>query len=157
MTSVQTFYFDASALVKRYMTETGTAWIESLCANEDEHAIAIAEFGLVEVAAAFSGKQRGGFITLHEYSQALTNLIHDAQSRYRLVRVEQTIVHLAIELTTRHRLRGYDAIHLACALTLNTPLVENDLPALTFVCADNDLLIAGKAEGLAIDNPNHHS
>jgi len=27
MTPMQTFYFDASALVKRYMAETGTTWL----------------------------------------------------------------------------------------------------------------------------------
>ena len=157
MNSAQTFYLDASALVKRYMTETGTQWIESICADEDNYAIAVAEFGLVEVASAFAGKHRGGFISLHEYSQALAELIQDAQQRYRLVRVEHTIIYQAIQLTTRHRLRGYDAIHLACALTLNLPLVHSGMPSLTFVCADDDLLSAAAVEGLRVDNPNQHS
>ena len=30
-----TFYLDASALVKRYILEDGTAWIETLCADTD--------------------------------------------------------------------------------------------------------------------------
>lgn len=50
------FYFDASALVKRYIAEDGTSWIEALCADEENHAIAIAHLGLVEVAAAFAAK-----------------------------------------------------------------------------------------------------
>ena len=60
---VRTFYLDASALVKRYLAETGSAWVESVCADEETNAIAIAHFGLVETAAAFAAKQRGGFIT----------------------------------------------------------------------------------------------
>jgi hypothetical protein len=34
----------------------------------------------------------------------------------------QFVVDEAIDLTSRHRLRGYDAIHLACALRLNRAL-----------------------------------
>ena len=53
----------------------------------------------------------------------------------------------AIQLTRRRKLRGY-AVHLACALALNDPLMESGLPPLTFVSADDDLLAAAVAEGL---------
>ena len=148
-----TFYFDAGALVKRYMVEDGTAWVEEL----DNHAIAIAQFGLVEVAAAFAAKRRGRFIRPDKYERALADLIHDAQQRYQLAGVDATLVDSAIQLTRRQKLRGYDAVHLACALALNALLVDNGLPPLTFVCADNDLLIAATSEGLAVDNPNNHA
>ncbi len=151
-----TFYLDASALVKRYITEAGTAWVEAICADEAGHAIATAQIGLVEVAAAFAAKQRGHFITSAEYDQALANLIYDAQQRYKLVGVDQTMVNSGIQLTRRQKLRGYDAIHLACALALNAPLVAKGLSPLTFACADNDLLAAATAEGLSTDNPNNY-
>lgn len=153
--AVATFYLDASALVKRYMAETGTAWVESVCAD-DSHVIAIAQIGLVEVAAAFASKRRGNFITPDEYDRALADLIHDAQTRYLLVAVDQALVDSAIQLTRRQRLRGYDAVHLACALALNEPLVDAGQPPLMFVAADKDLLTAAAAEGLATDNPNDH-
>ena len=60
----------------------------------------------------------------------------------------------AIELTAHHRLRGYDAVHLACALHLNRELLANELPPLTFVAADDDLLKAAQDEGLETENPN---
>lgn len=152
----RTFYLDASALVKRYLVETGSVWVESICADEEGIAIAIAHFGLVETAAAFAAKRRGQFITSAEHESALADLLRDAKTRYRLVAVGPAVIDSAIQLTRRQKLRGYDAIHLACALALNQPLVENDLPALTFVAADSDLLAAAAAEGLPIDNPNLH-
>jgi len=151
-----TFYLDASALVKRYIAEIGTTWIEALCANEDTNAIAIAHIGLVEAAAAFAVKQRSNAITPIEYDNALADLIWDAQRRYQLVVVSHIQVDRAIQLTRRQKLRGYDAVHLACALSLNEPIVDNGLPPLIFISADNDLLIAAAAEGLATDNPNNH-
>lgn len=150
----KTFYLDASAMVKRYLAETGSAWVETLCADETSNAIAIAHIGLVEVAAAFAAKRRANDIAVDEYNTALADLIHDSQVRYRLIVVNPGLIDSAIQLTRRRRLRGYDAVHLACALAVNKPLAGNKLPPLTFVAADDDLLAAAAAEGLAIENPN---
>lgn len=150
-----TAYFDSSALVKRYLTETGTAWVQTWCADPNR-TIAIAEVGLVEIAAAFAGKLRGGFIVQKAYQDARTDLATDAQDEYVLVAIDRVIVDEAIEFTAQHRLRGYDAIHLACALRLNHALTAHQLSPLTFISADTDLLAAATAEGLLIDNPNHH-
>lgn len=152
----KTFYLDASAMVKRYLAETGSAWVETLCADEISNAIAIAHIGLVEVAAAFAAKRRGNYIAADEYNTALADLIRDSQVRYRLVVVNPGLIDSAIQLTRRRKLRGYDAVHLACALVINKPLAGNKLPPLTFVAADDDLLAAAAAEGLAIENPNKH-
>lgn len=154
--SSRTFYLDASALVKRYLAETGSAWVESLCADEANNAIAIARFGLVETAAAFAAKRRGQFITVSEYETALDDLLRDAGERYRLIAVGSAVIDNAIQLTRRQKLRGYDAIHLACALTLNQPLMSHGLPLLTFVAADDNLLAAARSEGLTTENPNDH-
>lgn len=70
--------------------------------------------------------------------------------------VGSALIDSAIQLTRRQKLRGYDAIHLACALALNKPLATNHLPPLTFVAADDNLLAAAQAEGLATENPNEH-
>lgn len=150
------FYLDASALVKRYLAEVGSAWVESLCADEANHAIAIARFGLVEAAAAFAAKRRGQFITTSDYETALNDLLRDADGRYRLVAVGPAVINHAIQLTRRQKLRGYDAIHLACALALNKPLLDHGLPPLTFVAADSNLLEAARSEGLDTENPNDY-
>jgi hypothetical protein len=150
-----TCYFDSSALVKRYQDETGTAWVQQWC-GDPAQVVAVAEIGLVEMAAAFAGKQRGGFITSAAYLAARTDLIADARDEYVLMSVDRSIVDDAIDLTVQHRLRGYDAVHLACALRLNQALIAHALPPLIFVSADNNLLAAATAAGLATDDPNLH-
>lgn len=153
---VATAYFDSSALVKRYLDEPGTAWVQAWCSDPGQ-TIAVAEIGLVEIAAAFAGKLRGGFITQDEYRDARDDLAADARDEYVLVTVNRLVVDEAIELTGRRRLRGYDAVHLACALYLNRALIAHNLDPLTFVSADDDLLTAAAAEGLLTDNPNRHT
>jgi predicted nucleic acid-binding protein len=148
-------YFDSSALVKRYMAETGSAWVQARC-NDPVRTIATVDLSRIEVAAAFAAKLRGKFITQTEYQEARTKLVADAQKRYFLIPVTTQRVDEAIELTARHKLRGYDAVHLACALYLNRALLEDDLSPLTLVAADDDLLKAAQTEGLETENPNHH-
>jgi len=148
-------YFDSSALVKRYLAEMGSAWVQARC-NDPARTIATVDLSRVEVAAAFAAKLRGNFITQAEYQEARTKLAADAQKRYHLIPVTPQRVDEAIELTARHRLRGYDAVHLACALHLNRALLEDDLPPLILIAADEDLLKAAQAEGLETENPNHY-
>ena len=147
-------YFDSSALVKRYIAETGTTWVQAWCDSPNQ-TVAVAEIGLVEIAAAFAAKLRGEFITQTDYRNARTDLAIDAQDKYVLVTANRSLVDEAIELTAQHRLRGYDAVHLACALRLHRALTVHNLAPLTFICAD-DLLAAAATEGLFTDNPNHH-
>jgi len=148
-------YFDSSALVKRYLAEIGSAWVQARC-NDPARTVATVDLSRIEVAAAFAAKLRGKFITRAEYQEARTKLAADAQKRYHLIPVTPQRVDEAIELTARHKLRGYDAVHLACALHLNRALLENDLPPLIFVAADDDLLKAAQSERLETENPNHY-
>jgi len=53
-------------------------------------------------------------------------------------------------------LRGYDAVHLACALFLQDTLLNHNLPAPVLLSADQDLSTAAQAEGLTTDDPNLH-
>lgn len=48
------YYLDSSALVKRYVTETGSAWVRELC-QDAANAIFISELALVEVGAHLRG------------------------------------------------------------------------------------------------------
>ena len=67
------------------------------------------------------------------------------------------VIDQANHLLERHPLRAYDAIRLGAAVTVNQQLLAaNNLAPLTFLSADDRLNQAASAEGLAVDNPNHH-
>ncbi len=140
-------------MVKRYVIEAGSSWVEDICDPKTGNVITVVQIGLVEVAAAFASKHRDNFVTQDQYERALVDLIHDAQDQYSLVGIDQRIVDPAIELTHRQKLRGYDAVQLACGCVLNRALLDEDLPPLIFASADNDLLTAARSEGLSTANP----
>lgn len=150
------YYLDSSAAVKRYVNETGTPRIQSICADPD-NVLALAQIGLVEIAAGLASKYRQGLLRTDLYDDLLLNLLRDARDQYLLVDVDQVIVDQAFQITRRRRLRGYDAVHLACALFLNKTLTEQGLPALTLLSADQDLLAAALEEGLAASDPSSSS
>lgn len=151
------YYADSSALVKRYVAETGSSWMQSLCDPASGHIIALAHIGLVEIAAALGVKHRQRLLLPDVYDGLLQDIQQDARDQYWLIDVDQTMVVHAIVLTRRHKLRGYDAVHLACALFMRDTLRDHGLPAPVLLSADQELLDAAQAEGLAVDNPNAHS
>lgn len=148
------FYFDTSALVKRYATETGSVWVSELCQPDHGHLIATAQVTKAEAAAAFAGKHRSEGLAQLQYDQMLQDLDHDFSYQYLLVEIDQALVDLAVNLTKRQKLRGYDAIQLAAALTLRDILPAPETRPLTFIAADHNLLEAAQNEGLLVTNPN---
>jgi hypothetical protein len=151
---MNSYFLDSSAIVKRYKTEVGTLRIEELATN---HSIILCEITLAEVAATFAGIRRAtNGITQVEYETVLAVFLKDCNTEYNLVETGRPVINRAVNLTRRHRLRGYDAVQLATALTVNDSLVTANLFPLTFVAADNDLLQAAKEEGLLVENPSNY-
>ena len=150
------YFLDSSALVKRYAVETGTAWVNNLCDPANNHLVLIANVTIVEVAAALASKRRSKEITDETCRQVMQDFIRDAATHYRVLGVDQRVITLGVDLTGRQKLRGYDAVQLAVALTANRTLLSQQLSPLIFVCADQDLLTAASSEGLPTDDPNQH-
>ena len=150
------YFLDSSALVKRYAVETGTAWVSSLCELSNGHTILIANVTIVEVAAALASKRRSQDLTDEMYTQVMQDVIRDVATTYKVLSVDQRVIALGVQLTGRQKLRGYDAVQLVVALTVNSALGAHELPPLTFVSADGDLLTAAQNEGLPVENPNQH-
>lgn len=156
------YYFDTSAVVKLYVSEVGSAWVERIVSQRDEqngfaHTIAFVKIGIVEAAAALTRRQRMGDITLPERNQLYTSFMRDSERRYVTLSVSDSLLLLAAELTQRHLLRGYDAVHLAGAVGLNRQLKASRLMELTFVSADDVLCDMARIEGLIAENPNTYN
>ena len=149
------YYLDSSALVKRYVTETGSAWVQALC-QDAANAIFISELALVEVGSAFARRCHRGEITDEQRRQYLSVFVFDCVEGYHLIPAERPAIERGLDLTQQHFLRGYDALQLACALAANDVLAVAALPALTFVSADDGLLGAAIKERLNTEDPNRH-
>lgn len=143
------YYFDSSATVKRYASEKGSHWIKEIVEPGAGNIIYISQIGVVEIAAALSRKVRTQELTRENYEAALQLFLADVQNEEYIT---ANLIQLAVELTKRHPLRGYDAVHLATALSLNTALVDSGTPTIVVVTADRILREAARAEGLLAEN-----
>jgi predicted nucleic acid-binding protein len=148
------YYADSSALVKRHVHETGTHWFRSLCDSTAGNLIITARISMVEVYSALNRRQREASLATTDYDDIAADFAAVCIAEYQFVELTSAAVERARRLLERHPLRAYDAVQLASALMVQDTLVSAGLPALTFLAADDRLLAAAQAEGLATDNLN---
>ncbi len=123
------FYLDSSALAKRYLTEIGSAWIVTLADPAAGNSIVVAEITRVEVAAAIAARQRAAGGISHDERDALVSLLlRHFDVEYVISPLSNLIVDQAMRLTQAHRLRGYDAVQLATALSTHATALAAGLP-----------------------------
>ncbi len=151
-----TYYLDSSALVKRYVAEVGSAWLQAIVAPVAGYLLLTSRITTVEVAGALARRWREASLSPSEYADALQAFRYDTFTQYQLVEVDAAVSDLARDLVDRHPLRAYDAVQLASASEANRILQVLSLPPLTFLSADNQLVAAALAERLIADNPNLH-
>jgi predicted nucleic acid-binding protein len=153
---VSNYYLDTSALVKRYIDEIGSAWLRALVDPALSPVLVVSQLLIVEMTSAFNRRLREGTVNRDDYTRMIDAFRDDCLVEYKIMPLDEFIIDLACELLERHPLRAYDAIHLGTTLVINRLLMAHQMPALTFLCADERLLNAATAEGLAVDNPNNH-
>ena len=139
-------YLDTSALVKRFVAETGSSKVQNLLTGGEP--VASATIAYAELYSGLTRRHREGVLSRPQYRLACSRFERDWMA---LVKVElgAEILSSARGLIQRHGLRAFDAIHLASALGLQAAANE----PVTFVAADQRLLRAAAGERLATVNP----
>ena len=150
------YYLDSSALVKRYVAETGSGRVNTLFAVGSGHTIYTVRLSGAEVVAALSLRARAGTLPSANAQTAIMQFKSEFQGGYQIIEVNRHLVETAMALAERHGLRGYDAVQLASAVEVQIRRIAHNLSEPVFVCADNQLNSAALAEGLTIENPNNY-
>lgn len=153
------FYFDTSALVKRYVAEPGSTWVRQICAPPQDdvfHLIIIGEITVVEISAAFAILERTRSASHQVIEGAFEKFNADFEIAYQIVEITSDLLSVAAELARKHVLKAYDALQLALALAARDALTQENL-TLTLVAGDNQLLQAAQREGLTTENPFDHT
>jgi uncharacterized protein len=121
--------------------EEGSTLVDRLMARGEP--IATATVAYAELYAGITRKHRQGQLASAPYALACRQIEEEWQA-YVLVELQTDILILAREVIRRHALRGFDAIHLASALSVRMALNEET----TFLAADERLLRSASSEGL---------
>jgi uncharacterized protein len=154
---VTAYFVDSSALVKRYVRETGTAWMRRLTRRNPSTVIYVAHITAVEVTCAVARRRKGTPpITPRRASSILHRFRQHLAARYTVIEVTPELLDEAMRLGNAHSLRAYDAVQLAVALEVNRSHQADGFAPVTLISADRDLNAAATAEGLTIEDPNSH-
>jgi uncharacterized protein len=136
-------YIDASALVKRYVAEEGSAEVGELIGQAA--AVGTAIISRAEVAAALAKAVRMKLFPRNEAASALKVFNKEWESLIRL-QITEILMSRAAALAWDYGLRGYDATHLAAALFWQDMLGEQ----VTLATFDRHLWEAAKAADLIV-------
>jgi uncharacterized protein len=153
---VTAFFVDSSALVKRYVLETGTAWVRGLTRQSPSRLIYIAHITAVEVTCAVARRRKGKTLTPPRASSILRRFRQHLAARYIVIEVTPDLLDEAMRLGNAHALRAYDAVQLAVALEVNRSHQADGFGPVTLISADQALNDAATAEGLTVEDPRSH-
>lgn len=133
-----TLYVDTSALVQRYVHDRHRGLVLDAMAGEDAwctSALARTEAQLVLHRASGSAQQQ----------QALWSALRDEWDAFWVVPLDDRCLARAVELGAAHRVRLVDAVHLAAADRLPTPV--------RFLTLDRQQIAAADALGFEVVSP----
>lgn len=150
------YFFDSSALVKRYIPETGSVWVISLHSHQQKNRIFTAEITPIEIMSAVTRRKREGTLSARTARAIRLFLNRHVTREYIAFPLSNNIIQQAMDLQDAHITRAYDAVQVATAVSINRRLTSASLQPLIFLSADNRLLAIAALEGLATENPNNH-
>lgn len=133
-------YVDTSCLLKLVIAEVGSDQAELIWDSAD----AVASVGLVviEGRAALAAALRGGRLGSSQHRSARAEFASLVDG-LTIVEVTERLIADAAELAEDKALRGYDAVHLAAALTVEATVLTS---------ADTALCDAAHRRGLHVAN-----
>ena len=150
------YFLDSSALVKRYIQETGSGWLQTLCQQSQPEDLYIARIAGAEVVSAIARRGQAGHLSPQGLAAALNRFQQDFATGYEIIEVSPAIIARAMDLARTRFLRGYDTVQLAVAAGLHDLRQVLGLTVLTLISADHDLNAAATAQGLTVENPNNY-
>ncbi len=139
-------YFDSSALVKNYVEEVGSDFVQDLLRTSLP---VTSRFSAIEIASALARRCRAGQLTVAERDQITADLDQDIDALY-VVELVPEVVSGTFRVLHKHALRSADAWQLACCC-LTQERVETPI---RFISFDTKLNEAAQREGFSIAKPS---
>jgi uncharacterized protein len=135
---VKTF-FDSSAFAKRYIEESGSQAVESLCMAATDLALSIV--CIPEIISTLNRRMREGDLSQQQYHEAKRRLSEDVEDA-TIINLTPSVISACTTCLEASPVHGLDALHIACALSWEAEL---------FVSADKRQIAAAQQAGLRVE------
>lgn len=140
---METYFFDTSALVKRYHEEQGTERVDEIL-DDEEPEILISSLTVIESVSAFRRKHNRGDVTESEMQQLLSVFFREALDDFVIVPLEESLLTFSFDLVLEDDLRTLDSLQLSAGLSL-----AEEMSDIQFATADTALADVARERGLA--------
>ena len=148
------FYFDASAVLKRYRTEKGTDVVDDIYeGRSDQHIILTSQLTCIEVESVAARARRTGMLNDYQYRTLPGAFAKDLNEGLRLLAIGPEKPIEAAEIVRDVPLRSLDAIHYAVFARMSKSW-DSPRNALVFVGSDRELLEACDAKDIKYIDPD---
>lgn len=111
------YFFDTSALMKRYHVETGSETVNGLYDRPDA-VFAVASITITEFVSAFTRKLGEGVITEEDFRACMSEFSKDIITSFWVVDLDRNHINKGVSLIIKHKLRTLDSLQLAVFLNL---------------------------------------
>jgi predicted nucleic acid-binding protein len=145
------YYFDTSAILKRYRNELGTDVVDRLFDSpQGDSQFYISFLTILELTSSILRLVKGGQLSQSVADDMLARFSQDIPDTFRLAPLTDAILNGAVTVVGRHQLRSGDAIHLATASSIFSLAPESEG---ILVSSDSELLSAAANSGMGVLNP----
>ncbi|NWJ97799.1 MAG: type II toxin-antitoxin system VapC family toxin [Chloroflexi bacterium] len=151
-------FLDTSALLKLYLSELGSTWLQSFAQSRR---VVVSELAFYESATAIRRRYAEGAFTQAEAYTLYVRIRRD-RHLYEVVGMGgelqlDRLIAITFNLPPNMRLRALDGIHLTAA-ELALDFANNLIPPepFVFVSSDRQLLQVAQVRGFIIENPEDH-
>jgi uncharacterized protein len=155
----RSYFLDTSAVAKLYMKEAGSSrlvrWVgDRTIGFSPLVQLYVSRMVIPETISAITRRRNERKVTSRGAVWLWNSVLSDftqRRPRFQIIEPTEGIVLRAALLVATYGVRGYDAVQLASALSVQARL--EDPASLVFVCSDGDLSDAAKAAGLTTADP----
>jgi len=112
------YFFDSSALVKRFVSEVGSGWVASVAHPSAGNAIRLASLTGAEVVSAIARRERAGALSATASAGLIAQFRAELGANYAFTDLTAGLLSRAMDLAEAHGLRGSDAVQMATALAV---------------------------------------
>ena len=146
------YYLDTSAIMKRYIQETGSDIVRELFERLTDSETLITSYLLIlEVNSTTARLLKARVITQRNHQRILDQLTQDISNyEVKVMPVQNELLDRAIGVVAEYSLRSLDAIHFAAAVANREESSEQNF---YMVSADQEIVTACESYGIPVLNP----
>lgn len=89
------YFLDTSALIKRYVREQGSLWVQTVTDLKTRNSLMMARITWVEMLSGLTRRQREGNLPAAELTTMLHTFRYDWETQYRIVELDEALTQAA--------------------------------------------------------------